>query len=268
MYYRSKRDDSPVIAQLQDLAERYPSKGIDTYYKFIRRRGLKWGRMRVLRVYRLLKLGMRRKGKKRLPARIKEPLKAPQTVNTQWAMDFMSDALSNGRKFRVLNIMDECSREGLAAYANHSIPAASVIRQLEALERERDLPEGFRLDNGPEWTSFEFTTWCQQKNIHITYVQPGRPMQNGFIERFNKTFREDVLDAYLFENLEQVNLLSEQWLWTYNRELPHGSLHDMTPREYAEAVNSGKLATRKIQEEFTTINSHNSKEKKSSLELS
>ena len=258
LYYHSKRDDSEVIIKLQELADKYPSKGLDTYFKLIQRQGLRWGRMRVLRVYRLMKLGMRRKGKRRLPARVKEPLKSGETINTQWAMDFMSDALSNGRRIRILNIMDECSREALAVYADYSIPSVVVTQQLEMLEKERGLPEVIRVDNGPEYTSQEFAEWCQKKAIRIHYIQPGRPMQNAFMERFNKTFRQDVLDAYLVDSIEEINQLAEQWMWTYNHELPHGSLNNMTPNEYAQAVNSGKLATHKPNTEFTTINSHNS----------
>ena len=115
-----------------------------------------------------------------------------------------------------------------------------------------------RVDNGPEFTSFEFADWCTKKCIRIKYIQPGKPTQNAYIERFNKTYREDILDAYLFEHLEEVRMLSDQWLWSYNNEIPHGSINDMTPSEYARvAVNSGKLPPHKIKAKFTTINSHN-----------
>ena len=173
-------------------------------------------------------------------------------------MDFMSDALGDGRRIRILNIIDECSREALTVHADYSIPSAVVITQLEILEQERGLPQMLRVDNGPEFTSYDFTEWCRSKNIHINYIQPGRPMQNAYIERFNKTYRGDILDAYLFENLEQVRLLSDEWIRTYNHEIPHGSLHDQTPHEFAtKAVNSGKLPSLKTLPEFTTINSPN-----------
>lgn len=179
-------------------------------------------------------------------------------INETWSMDFMSDALSNGRRIRVLNIMDDCSREALTIHADFSIPSIGVISQLEFLEQQRGLPQTLRVDNGPEFTSIEFTEWCRQKQINIKYIQPGRPMQNGFIERFNKTYREDILDAYLFENLEQVRILTDEFLWNYNREIPHGAINDLTPYEfYQVAVNSGKLPSHKTHAEFTTINSHN-----------
>lgn len=252
-YYQTRRDDTEVIEKLQELVDKYSRKGIDMYYKLIRREGLKWGRNRVLRVYRLMKLSFRRKCKKRIPARLKVPLVIAEGLNKGWTMDFMSDALVNGRRVRVLNIMDEYSREALAVYPDYSIPSVSVINQLEILEQHRDLPDSFRLDNGPEFTSFEFTEWCRLKNIKITYIQPGRPMQNAYIERFNKTYRDEILDAYLFENLEELRILSENWMRIQNNEIPHGSLNDLTPHEYAaKAVNSGKPSG------FTTINSHNS----------
>jgi putative transposase len=258
LYYQSKRDDSEIIGKLRELADKYPSECLGTYFKLIRRHGHHWGRMRVLRVYRLMKPGMRRKGKRRLPARVKEPLVSGHRVNEQWAMDFMSDAFSNGRRVRVLNIMDEFTREALAVYADYSIPSVGVIRQLEMLEQERGLPEVIRMDNSPVYTSQEFTDWCQSKGIRIHYIQPGRPMQNAFMERFNKIFRQDVLDAYLLDSLEELNQLAEEWMWTYNHEIPPGSLGNLTASEYARAVNSGKLPSHQSCAEFTTINSHNS----------
>ena len=186
-------------------------------------------------------------------------------VNAGWSIDFMSDTLVNGRKIRVLNIIDEYSREALTVHADYSMPSSSVINQMQILEEQRGLPSSIRVDNGPEFTSFEFTEWCRSKNIDITFIQPGRPMQNAYIERFNKTYRDDILDAYLFENLEQVRILSDEWMFSYNNEIPLGSLNDLTPNEYAKAVNSGKPSG------FNTINSHNSSNnnlEKSKLALS
>jgi putative transposase len=166
-----------VIDKLQELAKKYSRKGIDTYYKIIRREGLRWGRNRVLRVYRLMRLGFRRKGKRRLPARLKVPLAITEGLNKVWSMDFMSDALTNGRRTRVLNIIDEYSREALTVHPDYSIPAVSVINQLEILEQHRDLPDGFRLDNGPEFTCFEFTEWCRSKHNPPARYPSGIPVQ-------------------------------------------------------------------------------------------
>jgi putative transposase len=144
-------------------------------------------------------------------------------------MDFMSDALSSGRKLRVLNIMDDCTRESLAAYADFSIPAEKVITVLDDVIEQRGIPEQIRVDNGPEFLSKAFTGWCSKKGILIRYTQPGKPMQNGYIERLNRTYREDILDAYQFETLEEVRILSDEWQHSYNNYHPHKSLKRKTP---------------------------------------
>jgi putative transposase len=228
-YYQSCKDDQAVIKKLQDYAELFPTRGFDEYYGKIRNEGLVWNRKRVLRVYRTLKLGLRRKRKRRLPARVKQPLQQQQQPNKSYSMDFMSDALSTGRKLRVLNIMDDCTRESLAAYADFSIPAEKVVIVLENIIAERGKPEQIRVDNGPEFLSKVFKDWCRKLEIEIKYIQPGRPMQNGYIERLNKTFREDVLDAYYFDSLEEMRILSDEWQHNYNYHHPHKSLKRKTP---------------------------------------
>lgn len=135
-YYRSKRDDSEVIDKLTGLAESYPTRDFDEYYFKIRREGLKWNRKRVLRVYRDMKLGLRRKHKKRLTKRIKQPLKMPSEINEFWSMDFMIDALTDGRKLRVLNVIDDCNREAIAIDAGLSYPARAVVETLNNLKEE------------------------------------------------------------------------------------------------------------------------------------
>ncbi len=141
--------------KLQSLAERYPTRGFDDYYGKIRLEGLVWNRKRVLRVYRSMRLVFRRKHKRRLPQRIKQPLESAQQINYSYSMDFVSDALTSGRRVRVLNIMDDCSRECLAAYADYSIPEWKVIMVLEQVIDERGKPAKIRVDNGPEFISKE-----------------------------------------------------------------------------------------------------------------
>lgn len=228
-YYQSRKNDQEVMDKLQHYAELYPTRGFDEYYGMIRNEALIWNRKRVLRVYRSMKLGLRRKRKRRLPARIKQPLQQQQQPNTSYSMDFMSDALCSGRKLRVLNIMDDCTRESLAAYADFSIPAEKVVTVLDDIIGERGVPQQIRVDNGPEFLSKVFTNWCTKKGIEVKYIQPGRPMQNGYIERLNRTYREDVLDAYLFESLEEVRIISDEWQHGYNNYHPHKSLNRKTP---------------------------------------
>ena len=255
-YYQSVQDDRPVIDKLTQLAEQLPSRGFDTYYGRMRQQGYKWSRNKVLRIYRLMKLTMRRKHKKRLPNRFKEPLSVPSLPNHTWSMDFMSDALADKRKIRILNITDDYNREALAIESALSFPSTRVIRTLEVLEEEYGLPEYIRVDNGPEFISNQLRKWCDHKNIRLKFIQPGKPAQNAYIERFNRIFREDILDAYWFEDLESVRIISEKWRQDYNMNHPHSSLGGISPNEYYKrAVNSGKVQLRKPSTGFTTINS-------------
>lgn len=243
-YYSSCKDDSEVIAKLSSLAELHSRRGCDKFYDMIRAEGIVWNYKRVRRVYALMNLSIRRKTKKRLPARTKEPLFVPDAVNKIWSMDFMSDALSNGRKIRVFNVMDDYNREALAIEASSSIPSVSVINILKDVIDWRGKPEQIRVDNGPEFTSGSFAHWCKEENIKLQYIQPGKPMQNGFIERFNRTYREEILDAYIFEDLGQVRELSQNWMEDYNKLRPHESLKGNSPEKFKrlrEFVDSGKL---------------------------
>src|SRR5690606_7875221 len=148
---------------------------------------------RVRRVYLLLGMNRRRKVRKRIPNRVKEPLVIPEAPLKTWSLDFMSDVLTNKRKFRTLNVMDDYNRKAIAVEAAHSMPAATVTRLLERIIKEHGKPSRFRTDNGPEFISKEFRDWCADKGIEIHFIQPERPMQNGYIERFNRTFRENIL---------------------------------------------------------------------------
>ena len=228
-YYRAQKDDTMLISKLEELAEKYPTRGFDTYYGKIRMEGLPWARSRVLRVYRSLNLKLRRKYKRRLPGRIKEQLASPGKINDTWSIDFMSDALHNGRRFRVLNVIDDYNREALINEAHYSIPAQKLVSALQALIHQRCRPRKIRVDNGPEFISKFFQSFCEQQQIEICYIQPGKPAQNAYIERFNRTFREDVLDAYLFDSIAQVNALAFEWQMDYNQNHPHKALFGKSP---------------------------------------
>ncbi len=243
-YYKSSKDNSQVIDKLSMLAEAHPKRGCDKLYSMIRGEGIKWNYKRVRRVYCMMKLNIRRKVKKRLPARLKQSLEVPAAINKTWSMDFMSDALISGRKIRILNIMDDFNREVLAIEANTSIPSVAVIRTLENLLDWRGKPEQIRVDNGPEFTSTILADWCKEQDIKLQFIQPGKPNQNGYIERFNRTYRDEILNSYLFEDMDQVRVLSWDWMEEYNTKRPHESLGEMTPQKYKELsllVDSGKL---------------------------
>ena len=245
-YYSSKKDDSQVIESLQELAFKHPSYGFRKLFAYLRRSGKPWNHKRVHRIYRALKLNKRRKGKRRLPKRVRQPLNQPAQVNEIWSVDFMSDSLIGSRKFRTFNVIDDCSREALIIDIDTSLSAKRVIRTLNRIGESRGFPKAIRSDNGPEFTSKDFAIWCEEKGIETRFIQPGKPTQNGYIERFNRLYREAVLDAYLFFDLDQVRQLTAEWIEEYNQRRPHEGLGNMTPVEWKES-----LVKKKIQQQLT-----------------
>ena len=193
-------------------------------------------------MYCELGLNHKRRTKRRLPSRLKQPLDVPSVPNAVWALDFMSDALYVGRRFRTLNVLDEGVREALAIEIDTSLPGERVVRVLERLKVWRGLPKAIRCDNGPELISQVFVDWCEDQGIEIRYIQPGKPNQNAFIERFNRTYREEVLSSYLFENLDQVREITQDWLTAYNERRPHDALDGLPPAVFREQINE-KVST-------------------------
>lgn len=196
-------------------------------------KGYGWNHKRIYRVYTDMKLNIRRRAKKRLPERIKQPLVIPSGPNQTWSIDFMSDSLVDGRKFRLLNVIDDFNRESLAIEIDTSLPCLRVIRVLNGLINQRGKPQNIRSDNGPEFTSHRLQQWCEQNGINLQYIQPGRPMQNAYIERKNGSIRRELLNAYLFYSLSEVKEMSKEWQKDYNGERPHKSLGYQSPIEYA-----------------------------------
>ena len=234
IYYTNKLDDAEIIAKLKEMVCKHPNRGFENYYHRIRREGHKWAWSRLLRVYQSMGLVRRQKRRRRLPEAMRKPLEQPKTLNEVWSMDFMSDSLEDGRTFRVLNIIDDCNRECLCTQGSISYPTLRVLRRLQELKEEVGTPSYIRTDNGPEFISKEYINWCEKHHIQRVYSEPGKPMQNGYIERFNRTFREDVLDAYLFRSLRQFNVLAEKWKEDHNQYHPHKSLKNRNPREHAQ----------------------------------
>lgn len=236
--YRRRPDrDEEVIAVLQELAERYPDRGFHKLFKLIRRRGLVWNHKRVWRVYCALKLNLRRKGKRRLPPRAAQPLIIGERINSSWSADFMSDALWDGRRFRTFNVVDDFNREALAVEIDLNLPALRVTRVLDRIAAWRGYPQKLRLDNGPELISIALADWAEQHHVELCFIQPGKPMQNGFIERFNGSYRRGVLDMYAFRTLSEVRERTERWLRDYNEDIPHDALNDLTPAEFRQFHN-------------------------------
>jgi putative transposase len=231
-YYEHRKDDSEVIEKLASLASAKPMEGQDKLYARIRNEGICWNRKRVARVYKLMNLHKRKRTRKRVPARIKMPLLIPNFPNQTWSMDFMHDSLINGRRFRVVNIIDDYNRELMKTEPYFSISADRLVQIVDRTILERGKPKTIRVDNGPEFISMRLHEWSVEKGIQLQFIQPGRPMQNGLIERFNKSFRQDVLDANLFENIMQVRVLSDEFAHDYNYHRPHESLGNMSPVNY------------------------------------
>ncbi len=227
--------DQPVVEALQKLAHQYPAYGFGLMFNTLRQAGLPWNAKRVYRVYRVLKLNLRRKGKKRLPNRHPKPLAVPPHMNYCWSIDFMCD----GRRFRLFNVVDDFNREALAIDVDLNIPSHRVVRILERLSAERGYPVFIRSDNGPELTASVLGEWAETHNVTLDFIQPGKPMQNGFVERFNKTLRTEILDMYLFRTLSEVRVLTEDWRTEYNEERPHSSLGDVPPVIYARQKLAG-----------------------------
>lgn len=244
--HKSIKNDSDVETKLLELSKKHPTRGIDWYYLKLRLEGHKWNRKRILRVYRKLNLKMRRKHKRRISRPYTEGLSQPILPNITWSMDFMSDALEDGRRIRVLNIIDDYNRECLAIEIGVSICSQRVTRVLDWIIELRGQPAQIRTDNGPEYTSHHYIDWCEANNIKPVHIQPGKPNQNGYIERFNRTFREDVLDAYLFSNIPQLQIMSGKWKEEYNTGHPHQSLKGQPPIGF-------KYTRRKIIESYDTV---------------
>ncbi len=232
-YNCKQKDDSTIQDALTELVNKHPTIGFWQCHHRLRNRGEQWNHKRVRRIYREMKLNIRRRAKKRLPERVKQPLTVPTAPNQMWSIDFMSDSLVDGRKFRLLNVMDDFNRESLAIEVDSSLPSLRVIRVLEQLISKRGKPANIRVDNGPEFISHKLQQWCEANKITLQFIQPGKPMQNAYIERKNGSIRRELLNAYLFYSLNEVRVMCEQWRMDYNMERPHKSLGYLSPLCYA-----------------------------------
>lgn len=242
-YVKQPKDDRQIQEALTVLVSKHPAIGFWQSYYRLRNRGDQWNHKRVRRVYRAMKLNIRRRAKKRLPARVKQPLVIPVAANQTWSIDFMSDALTDGRKFRLLNVLDDYNRESLAIEVDTSLPSLRVQRVLNRLINERGKPSLIRVDNGPEFISHTLQQWCEDQDIILQFIQPGKPMQNAYIERKNGSIRRELLNAYLFYSLAEVRVMAEQWRQDYNHERPHKSLGYLSPVKYAEQRGKAEVTT-------------------------
>lgn len=199
-------------------------------------KGFRWNHKRVYRIYRELELNLRIRPKRRVKRDKPDALSVPQAINQVWSMDFMSDSLADGRSLRTFNVIDDYNREALAIDVDLSMPSLRVIRSLEQIIEWRGKPAAIRCDNGPEYISNELITWANKHRITILYIQPGKPTQNAYVERFNRTARHEWLDLHMFESVEQAQDLATNWLWLYNNERPNMAIGGVPPKQLLRAA--------------------------------
>lgn len=229
-----EREDEALIDALNAVVERHRRWGFWKCFDRLRLDGHRWNHKRVWRVYRAMGLNLPRRTKKRVPVRERQTLEVQARANEVWSMDFMSDALYRGRRFRTLNILDEGVREAVEIVVDTSIPSGRVVRTMEQIRDVRGLPKAIRLDNGPELCAQAFVDWCRNHGVELRYIQPGKPNQNAYIERFNRTYRDEVLNLYLFDSLDQVRDITERWIRSYNEHRPHESLGRIPPSVFRQ----------------------------------
>jgi len=230
--------DMELRRRLEEVTKRHGRWGFWKCYHWMRQHGGPWNRKRVRRVYREMGLNLPRRGKKRLPARVKQPLDVPVSAGHSWSIDSMHDTLHYGKRFRTLNVFDERVREALAIEIDSSLPAERVIHVLEQLKENMPLPKQIRVDNGQELISAKLVAWCETHQVHLHHIQPGKPTQNAYIERFNRSCRREVLHAHSFERLEQVRDITHEWMIAYNEERPHEALNHLPPAVFKRQLNN------------------------------
>lgn len=199
-------------------------------------KGYRWNHKRVYRIYRELELNLRIKPKRRIKRDYPGELDVPKAANQVWSMDFMSDQLISGKTFRTFNVVDDYNREGLGIEVGISLPSLRVIRALEQIIEWRGKPAAIRCDNGPEYISQVLMDWANKHRITLIYIQPGKPTQNAYIERFNRTARHEWLEMHQFESIAHAQLLATKWLWQYNNERPNMAIGGVPPRQLMAAA--------------------------------
>lgn len=194
-------------------------------------KGFQYNHKRVYRLYRELELNLRIRPKRRLKRDKPDPLAVPRQINEVWSIDFMHDALSSGTTFRTFNVLDDYNREGLGIEVDLSLPSQRITRALDQIIEWRGKPKVIRCDNGSEMCSGQFQHWASRRGIRLLFIQPGKPTQNAYVERFNRTVRHEWLDMHLFESIAQAQETATQWLWRYNNERPNMALGGITPKQ-------------------------------------
>ena len=235
--YRSRRPDSaPLRARIEEIAAVKRRYGYRRVYLRLRREGWEVNRKRVYRLYRDAGLAVRRRKRKRIGVVARKPLPKPICANVSWSMDFVADGLIGGRRMRCLTIVDDCTRECLAIEVDTSITGLRVQAVLERLADTRGLPLSITVDNGPEFDGQVLDKWAYRRAVQLSFIRPGKPNENAYIESFNGKFRDECLNEHWFLSLAHARSVIEDWRVEYNTERPHSSLGNRTPAEFARAL--------------------------------
>lgn len=240
-YQAIKPDDGPLRERLKALAQERRRFGYRRLHVLLRREGQVVNRKRVQRIYREEKLTVRRRGGRKRALGTRRPMETPVAANQRWSLDFVSDQMTDGRRFRILAVVDDCTRECLALVPDTSISGRRVARELDAIIAGRGRPATIVSDNGTELTSNAILAWADERTVGWHYIAPGKPQQNGFIESFNGRLRDELLNETLFRSLPHARAVLETWRRDYNHERPHSKLGWMTPGAYASAL-AGEIA--------------------------
>lgn len=235
-YTSQKQDDDRLRERLKELAYEHRRFGYRRLHVLLQREGIEVNHKRVYRLYKEEGLEVRQRKKKRVSRREREPLTEPDKPNQRWSMDFMADQLADGRRFRTLNIVDDSTRECLGIRVARSIPGEHVAEALDRVLRDRGKPDSIVVDNGPEFTSRALDAWAYEKDITLDFIQPGKPIQNAFVESFNGKFRDECLNEHWFLGIKDARKIIDDWRRAYNQQRPHSSLDYATPAEHAASL--------------------------------
>jgi putative transposase len=241
--YKSVRpNDAELREAMKKVASERRRFGYRRIHVMLERQGIIMNQKKLRRLYREEKLQVRKRGGRKCALGTRRPMLLPSKANERWSLDFVSDAFTDGRRFRVLAIVDDYSRECLALVADTSLSGLRVTRELSKLIIQRGKPNTIVSDNGTKLTSMAVLKWCQETNIEWHYIQPGKPMQNGFVESFNGSFRDECLNETLFTALRDAKIEINNWKDDYNQNRPHSSLGNLTPNEFALKTNLQNMA--------------------------
>ena len=239
-YVTKRSGDEELRQRLRELASQRRRFGYRRLGLMLERQGIKLSPKKLYRLYKEERLTVRKRGGRKRALGTRAPMAIPQGRNLRWSLDFVADTLVSGRRFRILTLVDDFTRECLGLVVDTSLTGLRVARELDRIAELRGYPGMIVSDNGTELTSNAILTWQQQRGVEWHYIAPGKPMQNGFVESFNGRLRDECLNEHLFANLREAQRIIEEWRTDYNTNRPHTSLNGLTPTEFAERPKEGQ----------------------------